>query len=164
MAEQKLYAVAVTAIVYDENNKFLITRRAPTKKKWPGKWTVPGGKLEPADYENLPKDAVNAWYDVCEKTVAREVREEVGLVIDTIEYLTSIVAEYGDDAPHGLIISLIARKAGGELKLEEDELDKAEWVTKEEAKSFDLIDGIYDEIVMAERWLAGDKSPWQRVS
>lgn len=163
MAEQEHYGVAITAII-EKESKFLITRRAKSKKKWPGKWTVPGGKLEPSDYLDLPKDAVNAWYDVLEKTITREVKEEVGLDIKDAEYLTSIVAEYGDGIPHSLIISLFARYAGGELKLQGDELDKAEWVTAEEAKGYDLIDGIYDEIVMAEKWLRGDRSPWQKVT
>ena len=106
---------------------------------------------------------MNAWYDVLEKTVAREVKEEVGLDIKNTEYLTSIAAEYGPNNPHGLIISLIAELDGGELTLQEGELDKAEWVSVEEAKDYDLIDGIYDEIIMAGEWLKGSRASWSEI-
>ena len=36
------------------------------------------------------------------------------------------------------------------------------WVDIEEAKSYKLIDGIYDEIVMADKQRRGVKSEWQR--
>ncbi|MBI2582667.1 NUDIX domain-containing protein, partial [Candidatus Azambacteria bacterium] len=52
---QHLHEVAITAIIA-KDGKYLITRRAPTKKRFPGMWTVPGGKLEVADYASLPRD------------------------------------------------------------------------------------------------------------
>jgi len=158
------YAIAVTAVIYrKENGRFLITRRVPTKRKFPGKWTVPGGKLDPGDYQNLPKDAGNLWYEVLETTVAREVKEEVGLDIKNVDYLTSIVADYGEEVPHGFIISLIAELSGGELQIQEEELDKAEWVTAKEAEEYDLIDGIQDELWMAEAYLKGERIPWSEI-
>lgn len=158
-----VYSVAVTAIIYREDGKFLITRRAENKKKWPGKWTVPGGGLEPSDYLDTPKDAENAWYDVLTKTIRREVLEEVNLEIKNIEYLTGIVAEYGEDIPHGLIISLIAEYAGGEMKLQEEELDRGEWVSVKEAEGYDLIPGIYDELLMADEWVRGNRVTWDEI-
>jgi len=35
-------------------------------------------------------------------------------------------------------------------------------VTLEEAKDYDLLDGIYDELVMASKQLNGVKSEWKR--
>ena len=161
MAEQKLYEIAITAIIV-KDNKYLITRRSMQKKKWPGKWTVPGGKLERSDYESLPKDTVNAWYNILERTVRREVKEEVGLEIKNIDYLTSLIGEYGADVPHSLIISLIADWDSGEVALQEEETDQYAWVTLEEAKSYELIDGIYDELVMAEDYRNGKRGDWKK--
>ena len=38
--EYKLYEIVITAIVVKDGN-YLITRRAMTKKRFPGQWTVP---------------------------------------------------------------------------------------------------------------------------
>ena len=38
------------------------------------------------------------------------------------------------------------------------------WLTLEEAKKYNLIDGIYDELVMAENMRSGKKLEWQRFS
>lgn len=43
-----------------------------------------------------------------------------------------------------------------------EESDKFAWVTVEEAKDYDLIDGIYDELVMAAKARTGQKSEWAR--
>ena len=56
----------------------------------------------------------------------------------------------------------MAEYAGGEVNLHEGEADKYEWVSVEEANEYDLIDGIYDEIVMADKQRKGEKSEWKR--
>lgn len=162
MENQHLHEVAITAIVI-KDGKYLITRRSPNKKRWPGKWTVPGGKLETADYTNWPKDTHGYWYNVLEKTLRREVREEVGLEIDNVRYLTSLATVHDDKAP-SLVISCVADFASGEVILQETETDKFAWVSLAEAKSYDLIDGIYDELVMTEKMLKGEKTIWERTN
>ena len=83
-----LYIVSVTGIII-KDKKYLITRRSLNKKVFPGKWTVPGGNLELEDYQNLPKDTSHHWYNIFEKVLKREVKEEVGLDIKNLKYLTS---------------------------------------------------------------------------
>lgn len=96
MFENKLlHEVVITAIIV-KDGKFLITRRFKTKKRFPGMWTVPGGKLETDDYINLPKDTENYWYNVLERVLRREVKEEVGVEIENIEYVTSLATVHGD--------------------------------------------------------------------
>ena len=156
------YVTAVTAII-EKDGRFLITRRVATKKKWPGRWTVPGGKLEPSDYVDLPKDSEKTWYNVIERVLRREVKEEVGLAITDIEYLTSIVADYAPAMTPVLILSFLSRCAGGDLKLQENEVDDAKWVTAEESKQYDLIGGIYEELVMAEDFRKGIYREWNKT-
>lgn len=98
MENKFLHEVAITAIIH-KDNRYLVTRRAATKKRFPGMWTVPGGKLETNDYINLPKDAKDYWYNVLERVLRREVWEEVGIEIKNIEYVTSLATVHGDGNP-----------------------------------------------------------------
>lgn len=165
---QYLHEVAITAIVVKDGPstssgqaKYLITRRSPTKKRFPGMWTVPGGKLETQDYLPLPKDTEHYWYNILERVLKREVKEEVGIDIDNIEYVTSLATVHADGSP-SLVISCVADYTSGEVTLKADETDEYVWVSLEAAKNYNLIDGIYDELVMAENKRMGKRSEWQR--
>ncbi|MEK7134909.1 MAG: NUDIX domain-containing protein, partial [Patescibacteria group bacterium] len=131
--------------------------------RFPGMWTVPGGKLETQDYLLLPKDTEHYWYNVLEKVLRREVKEEVGIDIDNIVYVTSLATVHTDGSP-SLVISCMADYVSGEIKLQEGESDQYAWATLEEAKNYKLIDGIYDELVMAENQRRGKKYEWQRFT
>ena len=161
MENQLLHEVVITAII-ERDGKYLITRRSPNKKRFPSMWTVPGGKLETKDYVNLPKDTEHYWYNVLEKVLRREVKEEVGLEIKNIQYVTSLATVHADGAP-SLVISCLAEYESGDVTLQEEETDKYEWVSKDEAKNYDLIDGIYDEIVMADDVRQGKRIEWKRA-
>lgn len=158
-APQVLHEVVITAIVV-KDGKYLITRRSPLKKRFGGMWTVPGGKLETSDYVNLPKDTKDYWYNVLEQVLRREVKEEVGLAIKNIEYVTSLATIHQDGAP-SLVISCMADWESGEVVLQESETDQFAWVSLEEAKSHDLIGGIYEELEMADQRRRGIKSEWK---
>jgi len=62
-----------------------------------------------------------------------------------------------------LVISCLADYESGSVTLKPDETDDYRWVSLEESKSYQLIDGIYDELVMTENQLKGVKNEWQRV-
>lgn len=157
---QYLHEVAITAIIV-KDNKYLIIKRSANKKRFPGMWTVPGGKMESKDYLVLPKDTEFYWYNVLERTLKREVKEEVGLEINNIEYITSLATVHEDGSP-SLVISCIADYVSGEVLLQKEEADDFVWVNLEEAKKYELLDGIYDELVMAEKHRKGIKKEWQR--
>lgn len=123
---------------------------------------MPGGKLETADYTSLPKDTKSYWYNVLEKTLKREVQEEAGIKIKNIQYVTSLATVHDDGRP-SLVISCLADYDSGEIRLQPEETDAHAWVTLREAKKYDLIDGIYDELAMAEKKLKGQESrEWRR--
>jgi 8-oxo-dGTP pyrophosphatase MutT (NUDIX family) len=155
-----LHEVVITAIIVNKG-KYLITRRSPNKKRFPGMWTVPGGHLETKDYLKLPKDTKFYWYNVLEKVLKREVKEEVGIEIKNVEYITSLATVHSDGNP-SLVISCLADYVKGKVKLQKDETDDFGWVTLKEAKKYDLIDGIYDELVMAEQKRKGKRVEWKR--
>ena len=160
MDNKFLHEVAITAIIV-KDGKYLITRRSANKKRFPGMWTVPGGKLETDDYINLPKETKDYWYNVLEKVLKREVKEEAGLEIDNIAYVTSMATIHGDGNP-SLVISCMCDYKSGEVVLQAEETDDYRWVTISESKEVDLLDGIYDELVMAENLRRGIKAEWQR--
>jgi hypothetical protein len=61
-------------------------------------------------------------------------------------------------------VSLYADHAGGNVIKTDEVVDHA-WVTLEDAKDYDLIDGIYDELVMLDRVLRGEQQPgeWKKT-
>lgn len=155
------FEIVITAII-QKDGKYLITRRSMLKKRFGGKWTLPGGHLETSDYTSYPKDTEFYWYNVLDKALAREVKEEVNIEIDNVRYVTSLATIHDDDAVPSLVISCLADYKSGEVILQEEEADKYEWITLAEAKNYDLIDGIYDELVMADALQKGERTIWKR--
>ena len=158
--EDKAHYIVVTGIIV-KDGKFLIAKRSPNEKAFPSQWTVPGGKLETKDYLHRPKDTSAHWYNVFEHLLRREVKEEVGLDIKDIKYLTSLTFVRGDGIPT-IVISLYADHHDGEVSLSDELVDHA-WVTLEEAKNYDLIEGIYEELEMLDKLLKGEKvGEWKK--
>lgn len=75
----------------------------------PGVYSVLAGFVEPG--ESL------------EETVAREIREEVGIEVAGIRYFGSQPWPF----PHSLMIAFTAEYAGGELRIDHRELEDAGW-------------------------------------
>ena len=158
--QEKAHYIVVTGIII-KDGKFLITKRAPTEKAFPNQWTVPGGKLEMKDYTKREKDTSSHWYNIFEDLLKREVMEETGLKIKNIQYLTSLAYMRSDNIPT-IIVSLFADYDSGEIKLCKDLTDSA-WVTLEEAKNYELIEGIYEELEMLDKLLKGqDPGEWKK--
>ena len=160
MKTNHAHYVAVTGIIM-KDGKFLITKRSPNEKAFPNMWTVPGGKLDLNDYSKRPKDTSSHWYNVMEDLLRREVSEETGLKIKNIRYLTSLTFVRPDKIPVA-VLSFYADHDSGEVVLNEEAVDHA-WVDLEEAKNYDLIEGIYDELVMLDQVLRGkDVGDWKK--
>ena len=153
--EDKLHYVVVTGIVV-KDGKFLITKRSPNEKAFPNLWTVPGGKLELSDYKDKPKDTNSHWYNILENLLRREIKEETGLDVKNLKYLTSLTFIRPDNIPV-VVISLFADHDGGEVKLNDESVDHA-WVSLEEAKNYELIEGIYEELEMLDKVLKGEEA------
>jgi 8-oxo-dGTP pyrophosphatase MutT (NUDIX family) len=153
--KNKAHYVVVTGILV-KDGKFLITKRADWEKAFPGRWTVPGGKLEVLDYALREKDTPHHWYNVFEDILRREIREEVGLDIENIGYVTSMVYIRPDNIPC-IIVSLFANPKTDDVKLC-NALTEYAWVSLEEAGKYDLIEGIYEELEILDRYLKTGKS------
>ncbi|MGC9968640.1 MAG: NUDIX domain-containing protein [Minisyncoccia bacterium] len=154
--DPRLHFVAITAIIY-KDGKFLISKRAASEKAFPNKWTVPGGKMVFTEYSHLPRTSPThpQWYNVVEFVLRKEVREEVGLEIEKPQYLTDLVFVRPDGYPV-VTLSYWAHYKSGEVRLNH-EMSEFAWVTAEEAKKYDLIEGIAEEIEDADKIIKASK-------
>ena len=143
--KNKAHHIAVTGIIRNSEGKYLICKRSSQVEAFKNKWCVPGGKLEKADFANSPKDTSDHWFDVVEKALKREIEEETGLKIKNIGYVCNLafIKESGFST---LILSMYGEHANGEVKLKKDELTDYKWVTLEEAKNYNLIENIWEQI------------------
>lgn len=145
--KNKAHYVVVTGILV-KNGKYLITKRADWEKAFPGRWTVPGGKLEALDYTLREKDTTHHWYNVIEAALIREVKEEVGLDIEIFskdiplfnlkDYKELIPPKFLDrhrinpNHEH-VVLVYFAKSFTDKIKQSEDELsEECKWFTKEE--------------------------------
>ncbi len=145
---RELHRITSTAIIC-KDGKYLLVQRSFEKKVFPGKWTVPGGGLEVDDYIGLPTSGAGQWYRAIEKSLVREVMEEVNLEVDKFNYLVDIAFIRPDGIPV-IVLSFWADYKGGEVKLNDENIKYA-WATLEEAKNYDLIEGIWEEIEMVDK-------------
>ncbi len=122
--------VAVAAIVFDSAGRVLLIERGTPPGV--GLWSVPGGKLEGA--ETLAQG------------VAREVREETGLIVE-VGPLACVIERMGDDH-HFVILDYLARVIGGTLAAASD-ARAARWVTAEDLPALPLADGLVDVLARA---------------
>lgn len=73
--------VVAVGILLDEQGRVLVTRRAPGAHQG-GLWEFPGGKVEEGE--------------TLQEALARELREELGLLVEASEPLMVLEHDYGD--------------------------------------------------------------------
>lgn len=122
--------VGVAAIIFDAQGRVLLVERG--RPPAVGQWTVPGGKLEPG--ETLAQG------------VAREVREETGLVVE-VGALACVVERIADDH-HFVILDYVARVIGGALAPGSD-APAARFVSHDELGALPLTEGLVEVLARA---------------
>lgn len=152
--DKELHRIAITGVIYNDERKYLVTKRSTEKKAFPGKWTVPGGGISTDDYITTPTTVEGQWYNVVDKTLRREIMEEVGIEIEKPEYLLDLTFIRPDNVPV-LVLSYMCKYKSGEVTVDGDSGDTIDfaWATLDELRSYDLIPGILEEIEMVEDML-----------
>jgi len=88
---------------------------------------------------------------VIDRSLRREIKEETGLEVGALKYLCDLTFVHPDGIP-GLILSFYTNYKSGKIKLDRDNINYA-WVTLEEAKNYDLVEGLWEEIEMVDKIL-----------
>ncbi|HEY4176999.1 MAG TPA: NUDIX hydrolase [Kofleriaceae bacterium] len=119
--------VAVAGIVFDPEGRVLLVERGTPPGV--GLWSVPGGKLE--------------GNETLAQAVAREVREETGLIVE-VGPLSCVVESLGDadlGDRHFVILDYLARVIGGKLNAGTDAAN-ARFVPPPDLFKLPLTDGL----------------------
>ena len=119
-----LYIVGVNNWIINSEGKFLVQRRALTKKNNPGKWSSTNGLIK------CGESAI--------KTIQRETEEELGI---NIENSPSILVEESHIAGEHLLVDIfltIADVKLDDISVQESEVDAIRYVSLEELQSLDF--------------------------
>ena len=105
--------VSVNCIIVKNNKLLLVQQNRP--KEVDGKWSIPGGKVDEGE--------------TFKEAVIREIKEETGLDVISLEYLNIKQAK-----PHHTIKHIFKVETKGEVSFPEDELMNAKWFSLDEIK------------------------------
>lgn len=157
---EKLFYFVANVVVYRESDgRCLVLKRSDTEKVHPGKYAVPGGKLEWKDLDMNHPSRMNGdvidFENALEGLLKRETREEAGIEIqDGLSYINSVAYVRPDGVP-AIMLKFAAKYKSGEVELEKGAFSDFAWVNAEEATALPCIMGIAEEISEATELLAG---------
>lgn len=149
--QDKLFYFVANVVVYRESDgRCLLLKRSETEKVHPGKYAVPGGKLEWSDLDISRPSRLNGdvldFEDAVEKLLAREVAEEAGIGISgPLAYINSVAYVRPDGTPT-LLAKFAARYSGGEVTLERGSFNGYVWANAQETAALPCIMGIPEEV------------------
>ncbi len=121
--DPKPFLLAVKAIARDSEGRILLLKRSDAARLYPGRWDVPGGKVDPGESFS--------------EALIREVAEETGLSVE----LTSVVGATEFELPGArfAVLFMEARCTGGEVSLS-DEHVAHRWALPSELADIDFSD------------------------
>ncbi len=160
--QDKLFYFVANVVIYRETDgRCLILKRSEREIAHPGKYAVPGGKLEWSNLDLNKPTRMNGdiidFEDAVEELLKREAREEAGVEIDdAITYINSVAFIRPDGIPV-ILVKFAAKYKGGDIALEEGSFTDYAWVNSEEVKAYDCIEGIKGEIMEAIRHFSKEK-------
>lgn len=127
LATDKTHLVLVNAVV-EKDGKILVSQRSLEETHEPGKWTIPGGKVE--------RTEGNVW-NIIEKTLADEVREETGIEINDDVELIANNTFIRSTGQHVVALMFLCHWKSGEAQALED-TSEVKWISRSEIGDFDF--------------------------
>lgn len=126
-SEKKKYSVIINAVVA-KDNRILIIQRGREEKHGPGKWSIPGGRLEHA----------GVVYEALQKTAQREVLEETGVEVkNKMHLIANNTFQHDEDALQVIAIVFLCHYKSGEAGALED-TDDVQWINQKEIDNFEF--------------------------
>lgn len=148
---EKLFYFVANVVVYRESDKrCLILKRDKREKVHPGKYAVPGGKLEWKDLDIKHPTRINGdvldFENEIEKLLDREAEEEAGIKIyPDLKYLNNITFIRPDGIPV-VMVKFAAKYKSGKVIPEKGGFTDFAWVNAKEVLKYKCIKGISEEV------------------
>lgn len=149
--ENKLFYFVANVVVYRESDsRCLILKRGDKEKVHPGKYCVPGGKLEWDELDLSKPTRMNGdvldFESAVEELLVREAKEEAGVeIVCDLKYINSVAFVRPDEIPV-ILVKFAAKYKSGEVKPEPGAFSDFAWVNADEVKKYECIKGIPEEI------------------
>ena len=138
LANNQTHILLINAVVV-KDGKILIGQRSYEESHQPGRWSIPGGKVD--------KTNGNVW-NIVESTLKREVLEETGVEIEDEVELIANNTFIRSTGHHVVALIFLCKWKSGEAKPLEDTID-VKWLSREEVGQYDFSDGVLKCIVLA---------------
>ncbi len=133
--QNKLHIVAVTAVIRNEDGKFLVLKRSEREVAHPGKYTFPGGKVE--------------GNESIEEALAEEVHEETGLTMKPGKILLKDASFVRPDDQTVKVLSYFVEVEDAAPVVISDDFTDFRWVDLAELQALPHV-GIEEELRQAE--------------
>lgn len=149
--QDKLFYFVANVVIYRPKDKrCLILKRDKREKVHPGKYAVPGGKLEWKELNLAKPTRINGdvldFENAVEKLLAREAKEEAGVEISSkFLYINSVAFVRPDGIPV-VLVKFAAKYKSGKVKPEIGGFTDFAWVNQQEVKKYECIKGVSEEV------------------
>lgn len=120
--KQRYPITTVGAMIFNQENKFLLIKT----HKWNHMYGIPGGKIDLGE--------------TCEQALIREIKEETGLDISDIKFVSFYDSVYSEEfykRSHMILLNYTCKTDGNNVQLNE-EAQSYEWVAMTEALKMNL--------------------------
>ncbi|HYC79602.1 MAG TPA: NUDIX domain-containing protein [Candidatus Binatia bacterium] len=149
--DKLVYFVANVVVVRKEDGRSLILKRSENEKVHPGKYCVPGGKIEWGMFDLAHPTRMNGdvidFEHAVEDLLVKETKEEAGIEINPdLKYINSVFFVRPDGIPV-LLVKFAATYKAGEVKIEQGAFSDFAWVNESEIEDYDCIQGIKEEVI-----------------
>src|SRR3990172_6023484 len=148
--EKLFYFVGNVVVFREEDKRCLILKRDKREKVHPGKYAVPGGKLEWRDLDLKHPTRMNGdvfdYENAIENLLQRETEEEAGIeIFPNLKYINNVAFIRPDGIPV-VLVKFVAKYKSGKVVPEKGGFVDFAWVNAKEVQKYKCIKGIKEEI------------------